>query len=143
MLATATEMRSGIKWSITFHPSTLRCEVSCGQSRQHSLYDSPGLRCGLLASRWLASLDKQLQAVELLVKDAFYGRRDLFEAAFNESTDTVGDLDVGIVAAADQLPCHASSNAGRLERSERSAKAQDFARSNVDNAQMFDCTAIG
>src|SRR6476619_5780803 len=58
----------------------------------------------LLGCIWLAGLGKQLEPVELLIKHALYSWRDLVESANDESTDTIRELNAGVVAVAGQLP---------------------------------------
>ena len=95
------------------------------------------LRCG-----WLAGLDKQLEPVELLVEHAFYSWRDLVESADDESTDTIRELNAGVVAVAGQFPGHASGNTGALKRTEASREPQNFPRRDVNDTQMFDSAAV-
>src|SRR5882724_3327183 len=98
--------------------------------------------CDLLRCRWLAGLSKLLEAVELLIKHALYSWRDLVESADDESTDTIRELNAGVVAVAGQLPGHASGNTGGLKRAEASREPQNFPRRDINDTQMFDSAAV-
>ncbi len=101
-----------------------------------------GQLCDLLPASWFAGLCKLLEPVELLIKHALYSWRDLVESADDESTDTIRQLNAGVVAVAGQLPGHASGNTGALERTEASREPQNFRRRDVNDVQMFDSAAL-
>ena len=111
-------------------------------SRYANRSKSNGESRDLLLASWFAGLGKLLEPVELLIKHALYSWRDLVESADDESTDTIRELNAGVVAVAGQLPCHASGNTGGLKRAEASREPQNFPRRDVNDTQMFDSAAV-
>jgi hypothetical protein len=103
---------------------------------------SDGESRDLLLASWFAGLGKQLEPAELLIKHALYSWRDLVESADDESTDTIRELNAGVVAVAGQLPGHASGNTGALERAEASREPQNIPRRDINDAEMFDSAAV-
>ena len=106
--------------SVTFHSVTVRCQATCSEPRRQSQQNRTAKAAIYWVASWLAGLGKLLQSIELFTKHAFYSRRDLLESAIDESTDAVRELNAGVVGVACQLPSQASSDTGRLQRSERS-----------------------
>src|SRR6266403_4166352 len=104
--------------------------------------DLSGQLRDLLFASWFAGLGKQLKPVELLIKHALYSWRDLIESADDESTDTIRELNAGMVAVAGQLPGHASSNTGALEWTEASREPQNFRRRDVNDVKMFNSATV-
>ena len=111
----ATGMPGRVTLSVTFHSMTVRCEATCSEPRRRVAAKSDGESRDLLLAGWFAGLGKQLEPVELLIEHALYGWRDLVESANDESTDTIRELNAGVVAIAGQLPGHAPGNTGALE----------------------------
>ena len=120
MMIIATGMSGRVMLSVTFHSINVRCEITCSEPRTPIAAKSDGESRDLLLASWFAGLGKQLEPVELLIKHALYSWRDLVESANDESTDTIRELNAGVVAVAGQLPGHASGNTGALERAEAS-----------------------
>ena len=48
---------------------------------------------------WLANLSKQLQSIELFAQHGFYSWRNFLEAAVDKSTDTIRELQPGVIGA--------------------------------------------
>ena len=114
MLAT-TGMCGRITLSVSFHPVTVRCSRQDVANRDASRGKNRPAKAAIYSvAGWFAGLGKLLESVKLLTKHAFYSWRDLLESANDESTDTIRELNAGVVAVAGQLPGQASGNTGRL-----------------------------
>src|SRR5256885_13157001 len=90
-----------------FYSMTIRCEATCSEGVTPVAAESHGESGNLLLVRWFAGLGKQLEPVELLIEHALHGWRDPVESTDDESTDTIRELNAGLVAVAGQLPGHA------------------------------------
>ena len=112
----ATGMPGRVALSVTFHSMTVRWEAACSEGVAPVAAESDGESGDLLLASCFAGLGKQLEPVELLIEHALYGWRDPVESTNDESTDTIRELNAGLVAVAGQLPGHAPGNAGGLKR---------------------------